>query len=315
MNGDYIQVMREYIELYRSLGFCIIPAVYGSKRPSVDWKPYQMRKPTCEEIQSWFFNGRPHNIAIVCGVVSNNLVVLDFDDSTIYERFFDAEKIERETIVVRTGGGKRHVYLRSPEPVPSFRIPQIKLEVRSDGNIAIAPPSVHPSGGLYEFVNPKTKSVLEVDDLLDDVVRIVEEKFGVEPFQITDRRLEEFEATKPREPYKGRAPPCILKLLQGVEEGFRNEAAARLSSFYLHVKRWTPERAWKKIAEWNMRNRPPLSERELRSVFSSILRGGYTYLCRGLAPFCEKKYCRFFKLWLAHKSVKKLLEVGEDAEI
>jgi len=297
----------ECLALYRSFGFCVIPAVYGDKRPEIAWEPYQRRKPTDKEIARWFYDGKQHNVAIVCGAVSGNLVVLDFDDVSVYEKFFDAKKIERETIVVRTGGGKRHVYLRSTEPVPSFKIPQIKLEVRSDGNIVIAPPSLHPDGGCYEFAG-NTRKVLEVDDLLEVVLGAVKEKFGIEPFQITDRRLEDFETTDTKERYKGRAPPCIFRLLQGVGEGFRNEAAARLASYYLYVKGYTPERAWKRLLEWNQKNRPPLDERELRSVLGSIARRKYTYLCRSMAPFCDREHCRYIRDWLTRRSVEELLK-------
>jgi hypothetical protein len=297
----------KHVAIYCSLGFCVIPAVYGDKRPEIAWEPYQRRLPTDAEVARWFCDGRRHNVAVVCGKVSGNLVVLDFDDTAIYEKFFNTEKIERETIVVRTGGGKRHVYVRSAEPLPSFRVPQVKLEVRSDGNIVIAPPSMHPSGSRYEFVG-NTRKVLEVDDLLETVLGTAKEKFGIEPFQIADRRLEDFEATGTKERYKGRAPPCIFRLLQGVGEGFRNEAAARLSSYYLYVKGYTPERTWKRLLEWNTKNQPPLDESELRGVLNSIARRKYTYLCKSMAAFCDRKNCRYIRQWLSRKSVEELIE-------
>ncbi|MBC7219064.1 MAG: bifunctional DNA primase/polymerase [Hadesarchaea archaeon] len=297
----------EYLSTYRSLGFCVIPAVYGDKRPEIAWEPYQRKRPSEEEIARWFHDGRPHNVAIVCGAVSGNLVVLDFDDVSVYEKFFDVKKIERETIVVRTGSGKRHVYLRSTEPVPSFKVPQIRLEVRSDGNIVIAPPSMHPSGNRYKFIG-NTRKLLEVDDLLEVVFGTVKEKFGIEPFQISDRCLEDFETADTKERYKGRPPPCIFKLLQGVGEGFRNEAAARLSSYYLYVKKYPLERTWNRLLEWNQKNHPPLDERELRSVLGSMAKRKYTYLCKSMAPFCDREHCRYIRSWLTRKSVEELLK-------
>ncbi|WP_342832623.1 bifunctional DNA primase/polymerase [Candidatus Hadarchaeum sp.] len=300
--------LAEYISFYRSLGLCVIPVVYGDKRPEIAWESFQKRKPTDAEIVRWFYNGKRHNIAIVCGSVSGNLVVLDFDDVSVYQRFFDAKKIERETIVVRTGGGKRHVYLRSTDPLPSFKVPQIRLEVRSDGNIVVAPPSLHPSGSRYEFICAVRK-ILEADDLLEALLQAAKEKFGVEPFQITER-LEEFESAGAAR-CKGRAPPCIFRLLQGVNEGFRNEAAARLASYYLHIKGYTPARAWARLREWNTRNRPPLDERELYLVLCSIAKRRYTYLCRSLAAFCDRAHCRFIRSWWARRSVQSLLEEKE----
>ncbi|MFH1820885.1 MAG: bifunctional DNA primase/polymerase [Methanobacteriota archaeon] len=296
-----------YIDLYRSLGLCVIPAVYGDKRPEIAWETYQSRRPGDEEIARWFHDGRPHNIAIVCGQVSDDLAVLDFDDVEIYKKFFSAEKIERETMVVRTGGGKRHVYLRSSEQVPSFKIPQMRLEVRSDGNIVVAPPSLHPSRNCYQFADPGVRKILRVDDLLEDVTKIVK-KFGIEPFQIADHRLADFEVTRPKESFKGKAPPCIHKLLMGAQEGFRNEAAARIASYYLHLKSYTLERAWKRLKEWNERNRPPMDERELRSVLNSIAKRKYIYLCKSMAAFCDRGHCGYIRGWLAKRSVEELLE-------
>lgn len=305
--------LAEYIDLYRSLGLCVIPAVHGDKRPEIAWEPFQRRKPSEEEIARWFGDGRPHNIAIVCGQVSDNLTVLDFDDVEVYKEFFSTEKIERETMVVRTGGNKRHAYFRSSEPTPSFKIPQLRLEVRSDGNIVVAPPSLHPSRNSYEFVDPGVRKILRVDDLLGDVTKTLKEKFGIGP-QIADYGSAGFGVTRPKEGFKGKAPPCIHKLLTGAQEGFRNEAAARVASYYLNLKGYTPKQAWKKLRAWNERNRPPMDERELRGVLNSIAKRKYTYLCKSMAAFCDRDRCQHIRGWLTRRSVEELLEGEKTGE-
>ncbi len=65
----------EYIRLYRNLGLNIIPIKYGDKRPLVKWDEFKKRKSTDEELKEWF--EKESNVAIVCGEVSDNLVVLD----------------------------------------------------------------------------------------------------------------------------------------------------------------------------------------------------------------------------------------------
>lgn len=62
--------------------------------------------------------------------------------------------------------------------------------------------------------------------------------------------------------------------LSGVAKGQRNATAAALVGKLL---RWLPEELWETggwggVKEWNGRNRSPLPERELRSVFESIAR-------------------------------------------
>jgi hypothetical protein len=56
----------------------------------------------------------------------------------------------------------------------------------------------------------------------------------------------------------------------GVGEGKRNEMAARIAGRYLAKLR--PEEVWPIFVAWNRKNRPPLSEDELRSVLFSIAR-------------------------------------------
>ena len=306
--GHLIEAMKEHVELYRGLGFCVVPAPPGSKHPVLSWRQYQQRKPTDEEIEKWF--SREQNIAIVCGRVSGNLVVLDFDDAEVYEKFFDPQKIEAGTMVVRTGGGKRHVYLRSSEPVPSFKVPQLKLEVRSDGNVVIAPNSLHPSGRRYEFVS-EARGVPRLHNFLDEFWSRVE-RLGVKPYEIADRELEHFEIHSTGKRWKGRSPPCIAKLLKGAGEGFRNEAAARIASYYLHIKGYGAWKAWKAVQRWNAKNTPPLEAAELKRVFLSIGKGGkggggYTYLCRSLVPFCERERCSYIKWRMCQRTVEKLM--------
>lgn len=90
--------------------------------------------------------------------------------------------------------------------------------------------------------------------------------------------------------------PCIDKLLLGVSEGYRNEAALRISCFLLNFRGDKPDEVWVKLRDWNMRNKPPLSEAELRSVFISAQRHGYVFGCEDvlLQSFCDKGICGIF---------------------
>ena len=74
--------MKEYIDHYLSLGLRPIPLAAGSKKPLIDWKPYQERSPTQEEIVQWREAGLFQNFGIICG---NGLVVLDFEDEASIE--------------------------------------------------------------------------------------------------------------------------------------------------------------------------------------------------------------------------------------
>lgn len=277
----------EYLTLYEKLHLALVPAIYGKKRPSVEWREYQEKRPSKRRVKEWFKEGK-YNIAIICGSPSINLVVIDFDDMAIYPKFFDTTKMEKETIIVKTGSGKRHVYLRTDEPIKSFKIPQLNLEIRSHGNIVIAPPSLHPSGEHYEFVNPEVKKVIVVTDLEEMVWQKAEELGVPRPH---DFFFEHSETTQ-GQPYTGRNPPCIVKLCQGVTEGIRNEAAMRVAAYWLKFKRHcTPEQALRRLESWNNMNKPPLATRELETIVQSVNRLSRSYGCRQNQAWCKIEKC------------------------
>jgi hypothetical protein len=280
-----------WARFYVDLGLCPIPAAYGEKRPSINWRAYQTQKPGEEEIERWFNRGQV-NVAIICGQVSNNLVVLDFDDPAVYHEFCNAAKLEAKVPVVETGRGGRHVWLRTPRPVPSFKIPELKLEIRSNGNIVIAPPSLHPCGRCYRFVNGIPWDIPVVKNLVEEIHRVARERFGIE-FSTTDPR--EFKRKASEKPWRGRHPPCIRKLLEGVNQGFRNEAALRLAGYLLFVRDLESCKVLEILKCWNRRNRPALPGRELERVLKNTLHGGYTFGCRGLAAFCNPEQCSFMR--------------------
>jgi len=261
--------LKAYVDFYKKLGFAVIPLLPKSKSPFLKtWKEYESRKPADEEIGKWFNedNLAKHiNIGVICGSVSGNLVVIDFDDPEIYRKFFDPE-IEKHTLVVKTARGIQ-VYLISKDRCPSFRIPQLKMEVRSDGNYVVAPPSIHPTGHQYFFQNPEVKNILEVEGLEESVWKRVE-KLGVkQPESILD------------EPD---ALVCIKKLLKGIESGQRNEAAIRLAAYWLYFKHEEKNVAFSLLKAWNRKNNPPLPDSEIKNVIKSALRGGYEYGCSSM---------------------------------
>ena len=106
----------------------------------------------------------PAGIALVCGAISGNLEVLDFD--------FDAEnvfwqwqeslpfRIQAEMTAVRTGGGGYHVIYRCDRICRCTKIAmtleqQVIIESRGEGGYVVAagsPAAVHSSGQLYQQI-------------------------------------------------------------------------------------------------------------------------------------------------------------------
>jgi hypothetical protein len=72
-------------------GLCVLPPKQdGSKAPdAITWTEYQARRPSLDEIERWYSNGRT-GVGLVCGSISGNLEVLDFDQHGLYEAFKQA---------------------------------------------------------------------------------------------------------------------------------------------------------------------------------------------------------------------------------
>jgi len=263
--GDGQRSFKDFIELYKRFGFCVIPLKYGAKEPLVKWREFQTRKPTEEELKRWF-SREDVNIGIVCGSVSGNLVVLDFESREAFIRFFGKtpEEMAELTLVVKTARGY-HIYFKTDRPISSFKIPELRLEVLAEGSQVVAPPSLHPTGVRYEFIGDpwKLNQLQNIDDVESWVWNRAGE-LGVFRYGSEDD------------------PPCVRRLLNGVDKGMRNESAVRLASYWLQFKRLNPRKALRLLEEWNQRNRPPLDEKELKNVFKSVLKHGYEYGCTGM---------------------------------
>ncbi|ACP38612.1 bifunctional DNA primase/polymerase [Saccharolobus islandicus] len=152
-----IDEILEHALFYHTYGLSVIPLKPKEKIPIVEWGEYQKERPSISEIEKWF-KDTDNNIAIVCGKVSGNLVVIDFDDTEIYEKFLKEVEKDNElsesvnnTWLVETGKGY-HIYLRvdNDKPVRTAKLP--KIDIKGEGGYVVAPPSIHPSGKRYEFV-------------------------------------------------------------------------------------------------------------------------------------------------------------------
>ena len=83
-------------------GYSVIP-VSNDKIPLLEWKEFQSRMATVEELVSWFQFFPDAQIGIVTGKISN-LTVVDIEAAG------DLSLIKDETYTVRTGGKGVHLY-------------------------------------------------------------------------------------------------------------------------------------------------------------------------------------------------------------
>jgi hypothetical protein len=127
---------------------CASPA----KHPRVrDWRT--QASTDLDQIAEWWAMWPAANVGIVCG---HGLVVLDVDDAgwRPLAKFIREHGKLPETARVQTGSGVgAHYYFSAPIGAQSFDLAP-GLEVRAAGRYVVAPPSVHASGGVYEWIAP-----------------------------------------------------------------------------------------------------------------------------------------------------------------
>ncbi len=196
---------------YREMGFSVIPLLQRDKRPEINWLEYQKRKPTEDEVRRWFSDEKK-NVGIICGKVSGDLVVFDFDNQeTMQFVISDIKSVSEKTLVVRTGKGF-HVYYKIKDP-PYFKLPNLAVDVKGEGGYVVAPPSIHPSGAQYVILGTTT-----VAEITNEMVSFLKEMDGIYP------------VAKAVEKYW--------------KQGNRHETALRLASFLKQRADWRQEKVY-----------------------------------------------------------------------
>lgn len=148
-----MRAREEFLALYARLGFATTPLRPREKRPlRRGWR--------VPDARAWDDAPAGANIGVLTGAASGGLVVLDFDyeDGPFDVLGLRPRELARQTLVVRTSRGW-HAYFRADDL--RTRSPRLGLDVRGEGAMVVAPPSIHPSGRLYEFLDePRAPAAL-----------------------------------------------------------------------------------------------------------------------------------------------------------
>ena len=143
------------------------------------------------QIEKWFGENAPlSNIGIACGSESG-LSVLDLDvkpDSNGVENYLNFADLAGQkpnafkTLSVETGSGGRHLYFKFNSVLVGETNAFAKeciggksgIDIRTKGNMAVAPPSKHKSGGVYKWLSekPSKTPILDFPEFLLDKIFI-----------------------------------------------------------------------------------------------------------------------------------------------
>jgi hypothetical protein len=162
---------------YKKTGLSFFPIRPGKKTPKISWKKFQKRIMSLEEVNQYF--GKNSNIAIVTGKISN-IIVLDIDPRHGGDKTIEDLEIP-DTVTVETGGGGLHYYFKYPdgfEEISNFQnIKELPgVDLRADGGCVISPPSLHPSGNRYKFVEGKGFGEIELAEAPEWLLKLIKKR-------------------------------------------------------------------------------------------------------------------------------------------
>ena len=136
--------------------FNLIPIRDKAKIPAIAWGEYQQKKYEGEITST--------NYAVICGKVSG-CVVIDIDSPELIHKLFkNWDGLLKSTLVIKTGSGGYHVYVRPrndkfPPKMPLSNTIGQHIDIQSDGSYVIGPGSIHPNGNRYEIISTTNEEI------------------------------------------------------------------------------------------------------------------------------------------------------------
>ena len=224
------------IDLLREQDLNVIPLRHESKTPTIMWKEYQIKR----------YEGNiplDSNIGVICGKISDNLVVVDIDikDENLLNKIFP--NACHKTLVVETSKGY-HIYIKVPKCPNTLRLDHndIHIDVQSYGTYVVAPTSLHPDTKKeYKIISDTTK-ICHIDFVN---IQVNLESLGFNAKQNSIKEIEK----------------------NGVSEGSRNDSMFKMACKFL--REHDEATALTHLKTVNERNMPPLDSYELDSLFES----------------------------------------------
>lgn len=233
-----------------SRGVVPIPLRARTKRPQFPWARLQRYRPPPAVVRRW--NWSEANLGLLCGEVSGNLVVLDFDTTVAYVKWRAVRPRLSQTYTVRTSRG-RHVYLRVRD-IPPRTLGMEGGDVKATGYV-VAAPSIHPDGTLYRPDDPDAP-LLSIDSLEAAGIRVL---------------------------FKSEPPPVDLPVERPTERGYGLvDEVKRLMPITQYLGRWTKMYPTSPDGVWLMCH-CPIHDDHNPSMWVNVRWG----ICRCFKPSCR----------------------------
>lgn len=176
---------------YAKMGFAPIPLLPRQKRPPFPgWQQYCTDQPSEKEIKSWMIKYGQGNIGLALGTQvqppnansPKQVIAIDIDDEDLIEpvtsalAFLGPTKKGKKGLTIFALAGldvKNQKFKRTQGGKPSARP---GVEILAHGSQTVVPPSIHPDGMEYIWLNEKLDSLVDWpyvnDAVLDEIAAI-----------------------------------------------------------------------------------------------------------------------------------------------
>jgi len=238
--------MQQVIEELRKQGINIFPLQPKSKVPSGSWKEFQKKK----------YEGiipKSSNYAVICGEISDNLVVIDFDECNkldYIEKIFP--NVLENYLVVKTNRGY-HVFVKCSKLPNHVKLENKKLginiDIQSEGRYVVGPGSIHPEGSQYQIVSNTIK--IPTIDFQQIIVRL--EDLHFRPIKQSQDDAVNLAQAKP-------------------EVGQRHDSAIKYCNHLLFSVKLDNVTVKTEVQRWNNNLTTPLPEKELEQIINDCIK-------------------------------------------
>jgi hypothetical protein len=231
------------------MGLPIFPCKPGGKEPLT---PHGHKDATADlqQVKRWWRLWPEANIGLATGS-SSGLIALDLDPRNGGETSWlhlRADRTIPKTAKQRTGGGGRHIFFHNPGDVRCGTLAP-GVDVKAEGGYVILPPSVHPSGETYRWLD---------EDLGGKAL--------LEPAVLPDWLLARLRSGNQRQANNVTTAPEVLV------EGQRNNGLTSLAGIMRHRGMSQESIDAALLTENQKRCDPPLDEDEVHRIAESVSR-------------------------------------------
>jgi hypothetical protein len=240
--------MLDYALEYLDQGFSVIP-VKQDKTPYIKWDEFTKRHPTQEEIEQWFTQWPNANIAIICGKISG-IYCIDADSKQGIE--WVNTNLPTTSVYSKTYKGCHCIFLVPKNSVIGNKVriaPDV--DIRGEGGYFVAPPSIHASGHVYQWVFPEGMNGW--DDLTEY------QPPTAKLTQFTDDGNINIDLTL------SKTKPAF----DGVPQGSRNATLTQLVGRWI-AKGLDDDEIIELAFAINSKNQPPLPDKEVYQIINSV---------------------------------------------